>query len=141
ELVRRAAPVHPHPLARGRIERPKIVEKAGATKEPKMPAVVNPAHSLIAASGNVFGSGRSFRAVHSGPATRADRATSADPHPLAIFANRTIELPQVIQIAAIADAIYAQAPKEPEIAAAVGPGRSPVAASGDVSGSGRSLRA
>jgi len=56
-------------------------------------------------------------------------------------AQGRVELPQVVEIAIFSVGIVANAPKEPEIAAAVGPTRGGVAASGDVSGSKRTQRA
>ena len=100
-----------------------------------MAAAVGPASSVIAASGDVSGGRRAQRAVH---ARMIDRAASAHPRPLV---RGRIELPKVVEIAMSAVGIAAISSKEPEIAAAVGPAHSVIAASGDVSGGRRSQRA
>ena len=67
----------------------------------------------------------------------ADRVASAHPHP---FAGGRIELPKIIEIAGIAIGIVAPAPKEPEMAAVIGPTGSAIASSGGISGSMRTQR-
>jgi hypothetical protein len=119
-------PIHAHSI-RGGIELPKVVEIAAiadcigaiAPKEPEIAAVVGPTAGVIAASGNVSGSRCTQRAVHSGlGAVAADGAASAHPCP---FVCCRIELPKVVEVAAISTGIVAIPSKEPEIAAAVGP--------------------
>ena len=146
----RAASAHPRPLVRGRIELPKVVEIASravgigsiAAEEPEISAVVGPARTELASSGNISGGGRSQRAVHAGLAGR-DAITpfrAASVHPAPQIRGR-IELPKVVEIARIAVGIEATAAEEPEITAGIAPARNAIAASGDVSGSRRSQRA
>src|ERR1019366_6373835 len=144
---RRGASTHPRPFVHGRIELPKVVEGgkialgivATAPKEPEMAAAVGPGRSGSAASGDVSGSGRSQRAVDSGPtaisAGRRHRAAPSHPRP---FVRGRIELPKVVEKALLCVDIVAIAPKEPEIASTVGPAQSVNSASGDVSGGRRS---
>jgi hypothetical protein len=129
-LVTSAASSHPRPFVRGRAEHPQLV--ARTPKEPEIAVAVGPTRSAIAASRDVSGSGRSQRAVDAGLVTSA---ASAHPGP---FVRGRIELPKVVEFGEISVGLIAIAPKEPEIAVAVGPGRSVSAASGDVSSSGRS---
>src|SRR5208337_2220639 len=126
---------HPHPLVRGGFERPKIVEHSSARgavalapREPEIAAAVDPACGLVAASGKIrCAVGRSQRPVHPELAAIADHGAPAYPCP---YVCGRIELPKVVEIATIAGAVESLASKEPEIAAAVGPRRSPVPASG-----------
>ena len=151
--TQRAASSHPSPFARGRTEHPKVIEQAGAVgivaeapEEPEIAAAVGPAYSATAASGNVSGGRHTQRAIHTGLSTKrrlavisssirpatAHRAASAHPCP---FVRGRIELPKVVERGGCNKVAHAQAtPKEPEIAFAVGPGRSTLAAWGDVSG-------
>ena len=138
-LVTTAASAHPRPFFCRRIELPKVVERnrtvasvtiAVASKEPEMAAAVGPTSSSFAGSGNVSGNRYAQRAVHSLLVT-----TAASAHPGPLVLGR-IELPKVVERAMMSIGIVANnAPKEPEIAAAVGPGRSAIAGSGDVAGS------
>ena len=86
-MINRAAAAHPHPLVRGWIELPEIVEIAKIarrvlalpSKDPEMAAAVGPAHSIVVASGDVPGGRRSQRAVY---ASMVDRVASAHPGPI-----------------------------------------------------------
>ena len=126
----------------GWTELPEVVETAGrvidfvaAPKEPEMAAAVDPGGSGVAASGHVSSRRRSQRAVHANLVTRAG---SAHPCPLA---GGRIELPKIVEFSARSRGAGAGAPKEPEMAAAVGPTRGLLAASWDVAGRRRAQRA
>src|ERR1039458_5032566 len=118
-----AAATHPRPLARRRIEFPKIIQKAdascgicaGASEEPEIAALVSPTHRVFAAARNIGSGSSAQRAVN---ARLSMNVASAHPGPLA---GRRIELPEVAEIAAGSVGVVAIASKDPEVAAAVLP--------------------
>src|SRR5580658_4865941 len=88
----RAGSTHPCPLARGRIELPKVIEVtvvsgsvvAVAPEEPEITAAVSPGHSVIPGSGEVSGRRSTQRAVHPRLTTiAAERVAPAHPGPIA----------------------------------------------------------
>src|ERR1017187_1858885 len=102
-----------------------------------MAAVIGPTRSALAAPGGVSGSGQTQGAVNARIATKLAgdvgyRAASAHPRP---FVRGRIELPQVVEKPLSVGGIDAIAPKEPEIAVAVGPTVSIHAATRDIPGS------
>ena len=140
----RTASPHPGPFSIGaerRIELPQVIEKAiiavgivtAAAKEPKVAAAVGPTHSSVPSSGDVTGSRRSHRAVHSRSASGWERVRAASAYPCPLVCRR-IELPQVVQLTHAAGTIAACTSKKPEMAAVVSPFRGVRSASGNVSG-------
>ena len=139
-LASRIAAGHPGPLIRGGVVLPKVVEKTIAIigvvvkppEEPEVAAAVDPARRACAVSREISCSRGSQRAEDSSLATRA---ASAHPGPLL---GGGIEHPEVVEVSC---RIRGVASKEPEVAALIGPARCELAASGNVSGCRRSLRA
>src|ERR1019366_7748980 len=89
----RLAPADPGPLVRDGVELPKVVKNAKsradgivpkATKKPEIAVLVGPGCPLVAASGDVSGSGRSQRAIDSRLTILSvgDCAASAHPCPI-----------------------------------------------------------
>ncbi len=112
-----------------------IVSVAFPCKEPEIAVEVDPGYGGLPGSGIVRGGMRSQCAVDS---RLIYCVASAHPRP---FHRGRIELPKIVEIATIDRGIVTLAPKEPEIAIAVGPGHSAEAGSGHVRGGRRCQRA